>query len=331
MYLIRLYLTLILKPCCSYHEESVRPIVAAPSSAINTSDTGSVQSTENVQTLNNVQMPNSVLSNRLLADFTVEMEGTDLVVPRNVDRILEQFILMMLKIGTFLNKKGIDPVALLSSSSLPELQPPENNGNDNNISFPSIYTEPPQDVAGNTNVCTATSTYMKKYPEIFDKKKTDSGLNLYNTDQTDTMLPVVDKSTSVATNMNSKLSQSKNYTANRRTLRSSSKATDESALKPKDSCSYDRNPTSSMCHSAGNIRNANTVTTTRITKTKSIAISLPSSETPRTSTEKKEHRNKNNITVNSPSSTQSKTDVTVTREDSHESNLSESSGPKGMR
>lgn len=112
--------------------------------------------------------PLSVNSNRTMSDIGTYEDwfGSEVIVPRDTDRILEQFVLMLLRIGVFIKKECTDPVKFLSNSQafLPER---------NKIECPAISTEetetPP--LVGNSKGKTAS--YLRDYPQIFMKKPSD--------------------------------------------------------------------------------------------------------------------------------------------------------------
>lgn len=112
--------------------------------------------------------PLSVNSNRTMSDIGTYEDwfGSEVIVPRDTDRILEQFVLMLLRIGVFMKKECTDPVKFLSNSQafLPQ---------QSKIECPAISTEetetPP--LVGNSKGKTAS--YLRDYPQIFMKKPSD--------------------------------------------------------------------------------------------------------------------------------------------------------------
>lgn len=94
--------------------------------------------------------------------------GIDVVVPRIPDRILDQFVLMMLRIGAFKENTDIDPkfellksmssqAAVLKSDNQPSIQAADD-------------TETPHFVGSSKG---NTASYIREYPQIFMKKPTD--------------------------------------------------------------------------------------------------------------------------------------------------------------
>nr|XP_026495919.1 uncharacterized protein LOC113400528 [Vanessa tameamea] len=110
--------------------------------------------------------PLSVISNRTISDIGTYEDwfGSEVVVPRDTDRILEQFVLMLLRIGVFKKKDNVDPVKLFSNSQafLPQ-----------RIECPAISTEDsdtPPLVGSNKG---KVASYLRDYPQIFMKKPSD--------------------------------------------------------------------------------------------------------------------------------------------------------------
>ncbi|XP_050346425.1 uncharacterized protein LOC126770863 [Nymphalis io] len=110
--------------------------------------------------------PLSVISNRTISDIGTYEDwfGSEVVVPRDTDRILEQFVLMLLRIGVFKKKDNVDPVKLFSNSQafLPQ-----------RIECPAINTEDsdtPPLVGSNKG---RVASYLRDYPQIFMKKPSD--------------------------------------------------------------------------------------------------------------------------------------------------------------
>lgn len=82
----------------------------------------------------------------------------DLVIPRDTDRIMEQFILMLLRIGAHLTKQGTGLVQMYSTHS-PDLLPSTLLLGEDTDTPPSVGN----DKRRNTS-------YLQQYPQIFMKK-----------------------------------------------------------------------------------------------------------------------------------------------------------------
>lgn len=110
-----------------------------------------------------IRVDNSVIPN-LTAERSVFLESfedfyeSDLVIPRDTDRIMEQFILMLLRIGAHITKQGTD-LAQISSAHALGLLP--------NTLLLGEDTETPPSVG---NDKTRTTSYLQQYPQIFMKK-----------------------------------------------------------------------------------------------------------------------------------------------------------------
>lgn len=85
---------------------------------------------------------------------------SELVIPRDTDRIMEQFILMLLRISAHLTKQGTDPSQLYRAYTPGLLTGNLLLGED---------TDPPPSVG---NDKTRTTSYLQQYPQIFMKKDT---------------------------------------------------------------------------------------------------------------------------------------------------------------
>lgn len=106
---------------------------------------------------------NGIISN-LTAERLVMLEPyedfceSDLAIPRDTDRIMEQFILMLLRIGAFLTKEGAG-LAQMYSSPTPGLLP--------STLLLGEDTETPPSVGNDRR---RTTSYLQQYPQIFMKK-----------------------------------------------------------------------------------------------------------------------------------------------------------------
>lgn len=116
----------------------------------------------------------SATSNKIVAEDNDEMDFTgDWNIPRDTDRILEQIVLIMLKIGASLNQ-DIDPVSLVPESTMPKSNPL----NQRNLDCAALSDEvitPPIEVG---NVRGSRASYITEYPQIFMKRSTERSLSL---------------------------------------------------------------------------------------------------------------------------------------------------------
>lgn len=115
--------------------------------------------------------PASAISNRISESGSYEdWYGSDVVVPRDADRILEQFVLMILRIGAYLRKEGITSVdfnMFKTNSSDAEL--PRHDSH-NCTTMPSDDTDTPSFVGSSKG---HTASYVREYPQIFMKRLLD--------------------------------------------------------------------------------------------------------------------------------------------------------------
>lgn len=115
--------------------------------------------------------PISVISNRISETGSYEdWYGSDVVVPRDADRILEQFVLMMLRIGAYWRKEGIISVDYdvfkRKSSHAVMLRHDSHHCS----TMPSDDTDTPSFVGSSKG---NTASYVREYPQIFMKKPSD--------------------------------------------------------------------------------------------------------------------------------------------------------------
>lgn len=112
-----------------------------------------------------IQYNHNIVSERMLSDLGEDWGGADMV-PRDGDRIIEQLVLMLLRISEYKRSDATDPEKLFSSNSrilLPY----------NNMDCTSIHedTETPP-LVGNSKGKTAS--YLEEYPQIFMKKNSET-------------------------------------------------------------------------------------------------------------------------------------------------------------
>ncbi|XP_039754269.1 uncharacterized protein LOC120629400 isoform X1 [Pararge aegeria] len=110
--------------------------------------------------------PMSVTSNRTMSDIGTYEDwfGSEVVVPRDTDRILEQFVLMLMRIGAYLKKENVESIRHLNSHSQAVLL---RHKQVECTAMPSEETDTPP-LVGNTKG--GTASYLRDYPQIFGKK-----------------------------------------------------------------------------------------------------------------------------------------------------------------
>ncbi|XP_038212211.1 uncharacterized protein LOC119832601 [Zerene cesonia] len=113
--------------------------------------------------------PVSVTSNRTMSDIGTYEDwfGSEVVVPRDTDRILEQFVLMLLRIGVYLKKENADSTKLFNTNSMSVL-PQQDTLQCNPISNEDAETPP---LVGSSRA--RIQSYLRDYPNIFMKKPSD--------------------------------------------------------------------------------------------------------------------------------------------------------------
>nr|XP_049699854.1 putative uncharacterized protein DDB_G0287457 [Helicoverpa armigera] len=93
--------------------------------------------------------------------------GSEVMIPRDTDRILEQIVLMLLRIGAYLKKEGIE--SILDSHKLSSAVPPSWHQFDN-IECTTMNADdtdtPPLVGSSKGNM----ASYLREYPQIFMKK-----------------------------------------------------------------------------------------------------------------------------------------------------------------
>lgn len=94
--------------------------------------------------------------------------GSELVMPRSCDRILEQFALMLLRIKMYMDKEGVNT----ASSQVLNNKPSHHTlANYDNINCASIATDDTETslLVGSSRISN-TNSYLQEYPQIFMKK-----------------------------------------------------------------------------------------------------------------------------------------------------------------
>ncbi|XP_026753235.3 uncharacterized protein LOC113513438 [Galleria mellonella] len=141
--------------------------------------------TEEIPIDYDILQPISTTSNRLMSDigFYEDWFGSDVTIPRDSDRILEQFVVMLLHIAVFLKKKE-DPNNVCSFNSQSLMTVPKMDNIDC-ANMPVDDTETPL-LVGTTSQKTAS--YLQKYPQIFMKKYPEVSLTLQSEDKLNTKI-----------------------------------------------------------------------------------------------------------------------------------------------
>lgn len=142
---------------CEHNESQQLKIDETYKSSSNSSNEDIIQSGTEIY-------PLPVVSNRTMSDIGryEDWFGSEVVVPRDTDRILEQIVLMLLRIGVFLGKESTDAVKFLNSNSqayLPGARKVE--------CISTEVAETPPLVASSKG---RMASYLRDYPQIFMKK-----------------------------------------------------------------------------------------------------------------------------------------------------------------
>ncbi|KAJ0177190.1 hypothetical protein K1T71_007199 [Dendrolimus kikuchii] len=119
--------------------------------------------------------PCSVTSNKLSESGSYEdWFGNKVVIPRDTDRILEQFVLMMLRIGIHLKKVGTKPLMchMFSTRSITDIVQQDN-----------LHDAIPMEDDSDTPPLVASSSkypasYVREYPQIFMKKASEVKMSI---------------------------------------------------------------------------------------------------------------------------------------------------------
>lgn len=90
--------------------------------------------------------------------------GSEVLVPRDTDRILEQFVLMLLRIAVYLKKENTEPMTYLNSHTH---LVSEKHDQVECSTIPSEEKETPPSVGNSKG---RTASYITDYPQIFGKK-----------------------------------------------------------------------------------------------------------------------------------------------------------------
>ncbi|XP_045526729.1 uncharacterized protein LOC123715604 isoform X2 [Pieris brassicae] len=116
-----------------------------------------------------ILQPLSITSNRTISDTGTYEDwfGSEVVVPRDTDRIHEQFVIMLLRIGVYLMKDNVDAAKLFNSSSLPLLC------NSSNIQYNPISQDNGETPSLVGHSQGKIASYLRDYPNIFMKKPSD--------------------------------------------------------------------------------------------------------------------------------------------------------------
>ncbi|XP_061377125.1 uncharacterized protein LOC116771780 isoform X2 [Danaus plexippus] len=117
-----------------------------------------------------VAQPYSVMATRTMSDIGTfeDWFGSEVVLPRDADRILEQFVLMLMRIGAYLKKSDADLKKFLSVNSQVFSSP---KGNKQECqAMPTEETDTPPIVGTSKG---RTQSYLLDYPDIFMRKPSD--------------------------------------------------------------------------------------------------------------------------------------------------------------
>ncbi|XP_063824918.1 uncharacterized protein LOC135074529 isoform X2 [Ostrinia nubilalis] len=121
--------------------------------------------------------PLSTTSNRIMSDTGCydECFGSEVMVPRDSDRILEQFGVMMLRIGAYISKEGNESAtSQILNSATSQVLMEHRRSNHDCTTMPPDDTDTPL-LVGNSKGRTAS--YLRDYPQIFGKKPSDIPLH----------------------------------------------------------------------------------------------------------------------------------------------------------
>lgn len=134
-------------------------------------DSSAHTSNEEIKINADLMTPTSVISNRISETGSYEdWYGSDVVMPRDADRILEQFVLMMLRIGSYLRKEGVSLVDFdMFKRKSSHIVVPRHDSH-NCTTMPSDDTDTPPFVGSSKE---NTASYVREYPQIFMKRPSD--------------------------------------------------------------------------------------------------------------------------------------------------------------
>lgn len=95
--------------------------------------------------------------------------GNDILIPRDTDRILEQFVLMLLRIGTYLKRGNIESVdSQVFNTAISSSWHPPDSIDCTTINADATDT-PPHVGSSKGNI----ASYLREYPQIFMKKQSN--------------------------------------------------------------------------------------------------------------------------------------------------------------
>ncbi|XP_060802882.1 uncharacterized protein LOC132902321 [Amyelois transitella] len=143
----------------------------------------SVSGIENVKGDYDNTMHLSTISHRNISDIGCYEDwfGSEVRIPRDTDRILEQFGVMMLRIGAYLNKCSTDNVPIF-----PDSQSFLISSKRDDIDCTTLPPEEETPISvGNSKV--NTSSYIHEYPQIFNKRHSEVRLRLRSDDKINTV------------------------------------------------------------------------------------------------------------------------------------------------
>ncbi|XP_075973476.1 uncharacterized protein LOC142974824 isoform X2 [Anticarsia gemmatalis] len=193
-------------------------------------------SNEDVQMDRDVLRPLSTASNRFTDIGAYEdWFGSEIMVPRGTDRILEQFVVMLLRIGAYLQKDGIESInsQMFSTVEAATWAPRENIE-----AMSTDVTDTPPLIASSKG---HTASYLREYPQIFMKKLSsdapllDCNVNQVINKETTTVLSHISTPSSKSNKSNEMVSLAVESikTVNILNEKNSHNSVNESSVKPK--------------------------------------------------------------------------------------------------
>ncbi|CAG9584620.1 unnamed protein product [Danaus chrysippus] len=124
---------------------------------------------EEAKSSSDMAQPYSVTATRTMSDIGTfeDWFGSEVVLPRDADRILEQFVLMLMRIGAYLKKSDADLKKFLSVNS--QVLSPKGNKQECQA-MPTEETDTPPIVGTSKG---RMQSYLLEYPDIFMRKPSD--------------------------------------------------------------------------------------------------------------------------------------------------------------
>ncbi|KAF9424035.1 hypothetical protein HW555_000744 [Spodoptera exigua] len=91
--------------------------------------------------------------------------GSEIIIPRDTDRILEQIVLMLLRVSAYMKKEGTE--SMIDPEKFSSVVPPLWHRDNIECTINSDDTDTPQNVGSSRG---NTASYLRDYPQIFMKK-----------------------------------------------------------------------------------------------------------------------------------------------------------------